>query len=141
MEGVKGYTLVNTEKVERALNGVQVQRDGRSSIIGGVGKGAYFEDEKWKRDGVELVEKDVTALEDALLAEYDRLGGLIKRGEDIVKTGSFYDFKARTPLAKPHVVFQYRINGELVDVPEDAPEPIAVKASKLQTEAKKKKNA
>lgn len=100
-------------------------------MVGGVGNGAYFQ-EAWKRNGVELDEKEVDVLETALLAEYDRLGGLIKRAGDVVKMGSFYDFKARKPLSKPNVVFTYRVNGEVVEVPDGEAEPVSVKAVKIQ---------
>jgi len=124
---IKGYTLVNDEKVGRALNGVEI--DG--NLKGGVGNGAYFEDNEWKRDGSKLSEKEAESLETALLAEYDKLGGLIKKGDDKVKMGSFYDFKAKKPRALPKVTFVYRVNGKHVEVPDGVELPGAVKAARL----------
>lgn len=92
------YLLVNAEKLDRAINGV-VGHGG--VMMGGVGKDAD---------------------EQTILAEYDRLGGLIlkknggvaydedEEGNETEKpvdvkvaTGSFYDFKARRPRTKPEV--------------------------------------
>lgn len=129
---IKNYTLINLQKLERALNGTP---RGDSTTIGGVANGAYFEDNVWKREGIELSEEDVDKLENAILAEYDKLGGAIKKGDDNVNTGSFYDFKARKPLATPRVVFTYRINGKVVNVPEGQPEPGEVKALKILQES------
>lgn len=106
---VKGYTLVNEEKVERALLGT-VTRTG--SLTGGVQNA------------------DGTFDADRLLAEYDRLGGLVKKGEDKVKMGSFYDFAARKPREKASVMLEFRINGKTVEVAEEAELPSIVKAKK-----------
>jgi len=132
------YTLKNEEKLDRALNGAQ-QAD--STRKGGVGEGAYLEGGVWKRDGKELSEKDVAVLQSAVLAEYDRLGGLIVRGNDKVKTGSFYDFKGRRPHAKPQVVFVYMINGKQVEVKEGDKVPGIVEAAQqlAEEEAPKKR--
>lgn len=72
-----GYLLVNHEKVDRVVNGT-VSRGGQ--LVGGVGK-------------------DAPAA--AVLAEYDRIGGLIldANGEKLA-TGSFYDFEAGAPRVK-----------------------------------------
>lgn len=68
------YLLVNHEKYDRAVNGV-VGAGG--SLTGGVGADAPVE---------------------AILAEYDRLGGLVKlKDGTLVETGTFYDFKKRAP--------------------------------------------
>ncbi len=133
MNNIKGYNLVNTEKVDRALNGTQ-KADG--SFIGGVGSRAYFDTEasKWLRDGNELGEKEISTLELSLLAEYDRIGGLIVRGTDKVKTGSFYDFKAKTPRSTPKVIFIFNVNGRFVEVPDGTELPGEVKAAKIIAE-------
>ncbi len=74
------FVICNPDKLERAINGTP-GAGGRAS--GGVGKDASPEE---------------------ILAEYDRLGGLIKTidGEK-VSMGSFFDFKAGKPRANPSV--------------------------------------
>lgn len=129
---IQTFTLVNTDKLERALNGTL---DASNTAIGGVGKGAYFEGGVWKLDGDALGEKEVAVLEHAVLAEYDRLGGLIKRQGDKVETGSFFDFKAKKPRVEPKVVFLYRINGKTVKVEDGVELPGIVKAAKVLEES------
>lgn len=128
MENVKGYDLINASKVDRALNGFQ-KNDG--TVIGGIGKGAYRVDGVWKREDVDLTETEVDELESALLAEYDKLGGLVKRGNDKVKIGSFYNVKAKKPHAKPVVIFTYKVGNRFVDVPDNVELPGEVKAVKI----------
>lgn len=128
---IKGYSLINEEKVERALNGTPKDD---STTIGGIGGGAYREDGVWKREGEELNEKEVDVLETALLAEYDKLGGLIKRGNDKVKTGSFFNLKSKKPFDVPQVMFVYRVNGKLVEIPDGKELPGEVRAAKILEE-------
>ena len=130
---IKDFILVNEEKVERALNGVPDSRpNSAGQSVGGVGQGAYF-DGVWKRDGEDLSEAEVDKLESAILAEYDKLGGLIKRGDDTIKTGSFYDIKARTPRKEPKIIFTFRdIKGRYVEVPDGVELPREVKAAKIR---------
>lgn len=132
METISGYTLVNAEKVDRALNGV-LKAD--STRTGGVGKGAYQEEGVWKRDGVELSEEEVAKLEHDLLAEYDKHSGCIKRGNDKVENGSFYDFKGRQARKEPKVNFVYRFGNKLVKVPDGVELPGEIKAQKILKEA------
>lgn len=132
---VKGYELVTSEKVERALNGTQT---GNGTILGGIGGGAYLEGDEWKKNGTVLSEEKRDELETALLAEYDKLGGLITKNGDKVKTGSFYDVSAKRPRDTPAVVLTYTINGEVVEVPEEEETPGIVKAAKIQKEKKSK---
>lgn len=132
---VKTFTLVNEEKVSRALNGVP---KAAGETIGGIGAGAYYEDNVWKRDGKELSEGEISALETALIAEYDKLGGLIRRGKDNVKMGSFYDFKGHGPRSNPQVVFTYRVNGRYVEVADGTELPGEVKATKVIEEQAEK---
>jgi len=116
MENLKvaGFTLVNADKVQRALEG-QPTPSGENK--GGIARpdGSY--------DDMEL------------LAEYDRMGGLIKKGTDNLKVGSFWDFKAKKPHAEPKVVFLYRVNGQLIEVPDGSELPGLVKASRILAEA------
>lgn len=103
---VEEFELVNAEKVDRVINGT-LDRDG--ALKGGLGEDADPAD---------------------ILAGYDRLGGLIRRDGDTVKTGTFWDFKLKKAVAKPVVVCQYRINGKVVDVADGEKVPGIVKAFK-----------
>lgn len=47
----------------------------------------------------------IDASDEALLAEYDRLGGLITMNGKKVKTGTFYDFRKAEPIEKPELAF------------------------------------
>lgn len=107
---INGFELVNSDKVERAINGTV---SSKGAMVGGVGEAAVPE---------------------AILAEYDRLGGLIKKGGDKVKTGSFFDFKAKAPRDVPEVVFIYNVNGRFVEVPEGQQLPGEVRAAKMLEE-------
>jgi len=108
-----GYTLVNLEKLDRAIHGT-MSRGGQ--LIGGVGENASDE---------------------AIIAEYDRLGGCIKKDKNQVQMGSFYDFKKRAPRAKPDVVLVFRdLQGEVVLLKEDEEIPLEVKAAQVAEEKK-----
>lgn len=100
------YELINETKADRALNGTVTTK---GQLTGGVGK---------------------EASDDAKLAEYDRLGGLIKFKGDIVAKGSFYDFAKRMPRETPQVMLQFSINGKTVLVPADQELPPLVRAAK-----------
>lgn len=115
---VKAYTLINEEKAKRVLDGGENEH---GELVGGIRdeNGHYNEDE--------------------LLANYDKIGGLIRKGEDKVRMGSFYDFRAKKPRVTPQVEFEFRVNGEVVFVPEDKEVPNAVKAVKIAEKAKKTK--
>lgn len=109
--------LMNSEKVRRALDGTT---NAKGIITGGVRKA------------------DGTFDTAALLAEYDRIGGLIMRNGSKVKTGCFFDFgPAKTPFKKPVVVTIHNINGQWVEVADGDPEPDIVKAAKILEKAKK----
>lgn len=101
------YELVNEDKVTRAIFGTV---NSRGTATGGVGEDAP---------------------EEAKLAEYDRLGGLIRYKGDNVKMGSFYDFPGKKPFADPIVMLQFNINGHVVDVPATEQLPPMVRAAKL----------
>jgi len=117
-ETIKGYTLVNSEKLDRAVNGT-VGREGR--LYGGIGE---------------------KASDEAKLAAYDKLGGLIKKGKNKVKIGSFYDFEKRKPREKPDVKLVFRgLEGEEIVLDEGEEKPIEViAAEKIQEKKNKKKN-
>lgn len=110
---IKGFELVNEEKANRALNGTQ---RGDGTMFGGI------------------IKEDGSYDDNALLAEYDKLGGLITKNGDKVKTGSFYDFKTRKALKEPKVVFEFFVNGKFVEVPEGVEMPGEVKAAKILKE-------
>ena len=75
------FLLYNHEKLDRVING-EMGAQGRLSK--GLGKNASPE---------------------AIIAEYDRLGGLIKtKGGKKVETGSFYDFDNKCAKEKPLVI-------------------------------------
>lgn len=105
---VKGYQLLNAEKVERALFGQPVN----GGTKGGIAK------------------EDGSYDDDALLAEYDRTGGLIRKNGDRVKTGSFYDFKKKAPREKPEIVFVFNVNRQEIEVKAGKPVPGIVQAVK-----------
>lgn len=122
---IGNYTLVNSDKLERAMNGTV---GSQGQLKGGVGADA---------DEAEI------------LAEYDRLGGLIKKeGKYVVKTGGFWDFKNNVAFKKPAPVLLFNVNGETVEVDADEPLPLEVRASEqaktkrqLKAEAAAKKKA
>ncbi len=115
---VGNYILQNSEKVDRALHGTINQS---AAKIGGV------------------IKEDGSYDDKALLAEYDRLGGLITnlKGSK-VKTDSFYDFEKKKPFDKPKPILLFNVNGAWVEVVEGEPLPEIVKAVEVLEEAKKK---
>lgn len=115
---VKGYELTNPDKVRRALEG-SPNRTGEA--VGGI------------------LTPDGTYDEDLLLATYDKMGGGIRKDGDIVKNGSFYDFKAKKPRETAEVMLTFRINGEVVDVPAEAEAPAIVKAARVMAKQVKEK--
>jgi hypothetical protein len=118
---VKEFELVNEEKVDRVINGSMTA----NGMVGGI------------------KQADGSVDEELLIAEYDKLGGLILKGNDRVKTGSFYDFKSKRALKEPKVVFIYNINGKVVEVEDGVELPGVVKAAKVLAgqEVEKKKKA
>lgn len=110
------FVLVNPDKVKRAKIG-SIGHGGK--LYGGVGENATPE---------------------VLLAEYDRLGGLVenKQGNKI-KTGSFYDFENKKPRDKKEVVYLFRdITGKKVELKEEEEIPLEVKAAEVAEKANKK---
>lgn len=101
------FTLANADKVERAINGTVLDK---GSTKGGVGPNAS---------------------EDEIIAEYDRLGGLILMGRNKVRMGCFYDFKSKKAFAKPKPYLVFNVNGETVEVDASKPLPIEVQAAEI----------
>ena len=115
---VGDYELVNDEKLDRAINGT-IGKGG--AMTGGVGQGAA--------DG-------------AILAEYDRLGGLIQKNGLKVATGAFWDCEKKKPAENPNPVFEVVVEGSIVDVTESeaaALDTAKKKRDELKAEAKEKK--
>lgn len=100
------YELVNEEKVNRAILGMAKSN---GVLAGGVGE---------------------DATDEAKIAEYDRLGGLIKLNGDKVKMGSFFDFKNKKPREEPEVILEFNINGKVVEIAASEPLPPVVRAAK-----------
>ncbi len=116
MAEIKGLSLINEEKFNRAVFGMV---SAQGEMTGGVGE---------------------EASDEAKIAAYDKLGGLIKKGKYKVKMGTFWDFKKKSAVAKPQIVFVMRdINGDEIEVPEDQPIPMEVKAAEIQKEKKESK--
>jgi hypothetical protein len=110
---INGFSLENDEKIDRAIHGTVTEK---GQLTGGVGEGAS---------------------EEAILAEYDRLGGLITKEGEKVKNGSFYDYQGKKAREKADVMFVAEIDGDLVDVTEEEAKAIKV-AKKKSSEIKKK---
>ena len=111
---IKGYTLVNEEKIRRAIEGSMGQG---GKLLNGVG------------------DQD----EDAILAKYDQLGGLILKGKRKVKTGSFYDFEKKKPRVEPEVILVLSdLEGNTVEVGEDEEISPELKAAETIQEKKAK---
>ncbi len=110
-------TIVNGDKWTRAVEG-------------NIGKGGQLE------GGV-----GVSASDSEKRAAYDKLGGLVRKDNRNIKTGSFYDFKKREPRKKAEIVFVMRdLEGTEVEIPEGKEVPIEVRAAeKAKEEAKEKR--
>lgn len=111
---IKSFVLENKEKVVRAAEG---SPSAGGNLVGGVG---YADETK-------------------LLAQYDKLGGLITEDGNKVKTGSFFDFKGDKPWENPKVIYLVRVDGLEVEVAKGKPMPIEVEARKVLAGARKAK--
>jgi len=119
---IKGYILVNEDKVRRAIFGTMNKY---SEMAGGVGEDASDE---------------------LKLAAYDRIGGLIRNKDgEKVKNGCFCDYnesrKKRTavPVKEPKVILEFRVGDQIVEVPENEEVPMDVKVAKMAEEQRKQK--
>jgi hypothetical protein len=117
------FELANDEKIERAKHG-SMTRGG--VLTGGVGD---LPEEHTKE------EKDT--YEAKLLAEYDRLGGLVLKDGIKVCMGTFYDFAKRTPQKEYNMKFEENIDGYLTQVTEE--EAVALKTAREKVEELKAK--
>jgi hypothetical protein len=120
------FSLINAEKVDRALNGAMSEK---GQLKGGVKNPPIGKDGKPIYDWKALTKEEQGKL---LLAHYDKLGGLIRKGELKVRMGSFYDFLKRQPKEKPEVVFEAMSEDGIMDLNED-------EAKALKKVEKKKK--
>lgn len=113
----KGLTLVNVDKLNRAIFG---STGSQGELTGGVGEDAS---------------------DDTILAEYDKLGGLIRKGNRKVKTGCFWDSENKRPQKKPKVVFEFHdLKGKKVDIAEDEEVPVEVQAAEKIREEEAEEN-
>ena len=104
MRELQGFVLVNDEKVDRALHG---SMGSQGKLVGGVG------DE---------------AKDEAILAEYDKLGGLILQDGIKVKSGAFWDFAKKVARKEPLVSYEIAVDGEVIEVNKE--EAKALKSAK-----------
>lgn len=112
---IKGFELADPVKLEMAINGTMTRG---GELKGGVGQDAS---------------------EDDIIAEYDRLGGLIKKGKYTVKIGSFYDFKGKAPHKKSQVGFIFRnLEGDVVEIKDGEEVPLEVVAAEKIQENKRR---
>ena len=107
---ILGYECSNEEKLERAING-------NGNEYQGVGQDAPDE---------------------IKLAEYDKLGGLISKGGDKIKSGSFWDVYNKRPRKEPEVIFVYRDETDVVEVPEGTKIPKVVQVKQMIKKEKAK---
>lgn len=113
---ILGYELQNAEKVDRAIFGA-MSRGG--ALAGGVGE---------------------NATDEAKLAAYDKLGGLILKDNHKVKMGSFWDFAKNKAREKPEVMLELRdLLGNKIEIAEGEAIPLEVKAAEMIEEKKVKK--
>lgn len=111
------YHIINKNKWTRAILGT-VGRGGRLS--GGVGE-------------------DATEMEK--LAAYDKLGGLIRKGGNPIKIGSFYDFKEKKARTEPKITFLFRdLEGNEVEIGEKEKKPVEVEAAEMIREKRRVKD-
>lgn len=101
------FYLVNREKLDRAINGTIT--DG-GKLKGGVGPDASDAE---------------------VLAEYDKLGGLIKKAGLKVKLGCFWDSATKKAFKDPEPLFEVSFEGSIVEVDEE-------EAGALESARKKK---
>jgi hypothetical protein len=128
-EGIEDFAVINGFKLENADKLARV-------IHGDVG-----------RMGVPEGGVGVEADPELVLARYDRLAGYITKDGVNIKTGSFWDFKAKAPRKTPTVMYIFNIGGDKVEV--DDPTKLAaaistvekVRSEKEAKVAQKKKNS
>ncbi|HEX9804231.1 MAG TPA: hypothetical protein VGA67_00965, partial [Candidatus Dojkabacteria bacterium] len=76
---IKGFELVNEDKVDRVINGT-IGKGG--ILVGGLG---------------------ADAPEELILAHYDKFGGFIRKNGQKVQNGSFWDLKLKKPKEKAEI--------------------------------------
>ncbi len=134
---IEGFTLENEAKIKRAVEG--------SLARGGMLKGGLQDMVKAGKLAnpvnapKEKAKEAQEAWDKALLAEYDRLGGLITKDSIKVKNGSFWDIVKRQPREVPEVIFVEMVDGEILEMEEA--EAKMVKEIKKKKESLKKKKS
>lgn len=119
MELENGLKLVNQEKVDRAINGSPTAHGTpQGGLKNTVGEG-YTEDQ--------------------LVAEYDRLGGLITKGGRKLQSGCFWDYKKNVAVEQPTLVYEFELEGKIVSFGEDEELPIEIKYKESRKVKKVKK--
>lgn len=115
---IDGFKLENPDKVERAVHG-DMGRNG--ALEGGLGD--------------EVASKNPSLV----LARYDKLAGYITKDGIKIKTGSFWDFKAKAPRKEPEVMYIFNVGGDRVEVddPKNLSDAIR-KVETIRTEAEEK---
>jgi hypothetical protein len=121
---IQGFLLDNAEKLDRVFNGVEGEGSGERTTQG-----------LFQKFGVNT---EAEVPEDEILAEYDRIGGLIKKGDVKVKNGSFYDYKLKAKRPTPVLTFLGKVEGEDVELDEETAKAVQKAEAKLR-EVKNKK--
>jgi len=119
------FVLQNESKVRRVTENTT---GSSGNLIKGLGKDADHEE---------------------IIATYDKIAGYITGKEGAkVKTGCFYDFENKKPFEDPKVIYVFRVDKKVVEVPADKEVPMKAKVSQqvkkegieaLKKEAKKDK--
>lgn len=118
------FTLLNSEKLGRVLDLVEDLVQPKDAEEAGI-----------------LAEARKLGDDEAVLALYDRLGGAIKLGERKLSMGTFYDFAARKPIAKPDLT-EKDFEDEYVLVPKKVnktkkAETVGARIKRLEAKSKK----
>jgi hypothetical protein len=82
-----------------------------------------------------------SASDQDILVAYDKLGGLITKGGQKIKTGCFYNPKTKAAVVDPKAVYLYAVNGRIIEVPEGSELPGEVRAAKILEEEDNKERA
>ena len=118
------YELSNEEKLNRVLKGT----------LGRLGQltGGLENSPDWSK-------KTEEEREFAIIADYDRVGGLILKNGLKVATGSFYDVVLRTPRKEPVLKFVTAVEDQIIEVTEEEAAAISASRAKIDSLKKKKK--
>lgn len=118
------YELVNDEKLNRVLKGT-IGRLGQ--LTGGL------------ESSLDWSKKTDEEREFAIIADYDRVGGLILKNGLKVATGSFYDVALKAPRKEPALKFVTAVEDQIIEVTEEEAQAISASKAKIDSLKKKKK--